>query len=402
MNNSYLSRQPIFDHNHEVFAYEILYREHGFEAGDAVIDENQATSRVLLNAFVDIGLEKIVGNKKAFINISEDYILGKIPLPFSNDKLVLEIYADDEMSPDIIDGIVKLSDRGYKIAIDDFIYSHATESLLSHVDYVKIDLTVHSRDTIIEMLKKLELFKISVIAEKVETQTDVEFCHDNGFDFFQGFFLCEPGIIESQSLQPNRVATMKLLGLLQQSDVNVSELESIITQDVSLSFKILKSINSAFYGLPKRVESIHQALVYMGLKTIKQLATLLAISNLDDKPDELLNIALMRARMCELIASELGFQDKDSASTVGLLSSLDALMDRNMADLLAELPFTEEINNALLNQQGKLGRVLNCVIAYERGDWSKTTEMDIKPERLQNIYLQSIDWSIHFFQQTAA
>ena len=401
MLDAFIGRQPIYDRNLNVFAYELLYRN-GIENLADFVDGDQATSQVILNAFLEIGLDRVVGNHRAFINLTHDFVIGKNPLPYAPSQVILEILEDVKTDREVIAGIQRLSKKGYLIALDDFTLNDERKPLLEFIDIIKVDLPTLTNGQLAEYIRSLKPCKVKLLAEKVETQQQFELCKDLGFDYFQGYFFCKPNIIKASRAPANRLAIMRVLSKLQDPLVDVRKLEELITHDVTLSYKVLRSINSAFYALPRVIESIHQAVVYLGNKAIKQLATLIILSGVDDKPHELVVTALLRSKMCELIAQKLGAVDTESYSTAGLLSILDALMDKSMDELLQQLPLSDEINNALLYRDGQLGDVLKCVLAYERGDWEEAKNIDLEAQELLDCYLQAIEWANTVNQELTA
>ena len=397
----FIGRQPIFDRNLKVFGYELLYRNSTENLAE-YIDGNQATSQVIINSFLEIGLDRIVGKHRALINLTRDFVTGKHPFPYPPSQVILEILEDVKVDREVIEGIQEFSRKGYQIALDDYILDDDRQPLLEYIDLVKIDLPKLTRDQVAAYVETLKPYNIKLLAEKVETQEDYEFCKSIGFDYFQGFFLCKPNIIQANRTPANRLSIMRILAELQDTGADAKELEELITHDVTLSHKVLRSINSAFYTLPRVIESIHQAVVYLGNRAIKQLATLIILSGIDDKPHELMITALMRSKMCEIVAGRLGEKNTDSYSTSGLLSILDAMMDKPMERLLGELPLSDDINNALLYRQGPMGSVLNCVIAYERGKLDDVRSVDLPPMELRECYLEAIAWANTFNQEFKA
>jgi len=398
MLDAFIGRQPIYDRNLNVFAYELLYRNGIGNLAD-IVDGNQATSQVILNSFLEIGLDRIVGQHRAFINLPYDFVTGKNPLPYAPSQVILEILEDVKADPEVIAGVKHLSKNGYLIALDDFITNDERLPLVEFIDVIKVDLPSSTSEQLVEHIKMLKPYNVKLLAEKVETQEEFEFCKSIGFDYFQGYFFCRPNIIKANRAPANRLAFMRVLGKLQDSNADVKGLEELITHDVTLSYKVLRSINSAFYALPRVIESIHQAVVYLGNKAIKQLATLIILSGIDDKPHEVVITALIRSKMCELVAQKLGFDNTESYSTAGLLSILDALMDKSMEELLTQLPLSDEINNALLYNEGQIGSVLKCVIAYERGHWDEAKDINLQPTELPDSYLEAIAWSNSISQE---
>jgi EAL and modified HD-GYP domain-containing signal transduction protein len=239
----------------------------------------------------------------------------------------------------------------------------------------------------------LRQFEVKLLAEKVETQEDYAYCKELGFDYFQGYFFCRPNIVKGRHTPSSKLTIMRLLAKINEPNLDFKDLEKLIIHDVSLSYRILRYINSALYSLSNKVESIHRAITLLGLKAIRSWITILAMSKIDDKPYELMMVALSRAKMCETLADQQRL-DPNTAFTVGLLSTLDALMDKNLDDLLKDLPLSEEINAALLSFDGPLGKTLHAVLAYERGEWDTALAVsDFSTVDLSDTYLQAIRWS---------
>lgn len=400
MNNQvFIGRQPIFTRSLDVYAYELLYRTaHTSQVPDE-FDDDHATAQVLINAFVDIGVERIIGPHKAFINLPRNFVTGDIPLLFTEAGTVLEILEDCELDGRLLSSVRDLSARGFEIALDDFVYRPELEPLVALADIIKIDLMAYEdRDQIEADVEKIKQYNVILLAEKVETQDDFDFAAKLGCEYFQGFFLSRPNILSDQSVRPNRIALLQLLAKIEKASTTSSDLENIIGQDVTLSYKLLRYLNSAFFNLPSRVESIHRALVYLGTHNIKNWVRLMLMASIDDKPHELVRTALLRARMCELLASGSRY-DKDQYFMVGLLSTLDAILDMALPDILEQLPVASKIKAALGTHEGHLGAALKCTIAYERGEWNTVENGGFTPELVTRSYLQAIAWSDNAVKQ---
>ena len=389
MHEIYIGRQPIYDDKLDVCAYELLYRPNKLnnEAGD--VDHNLATTQVVLNAFLGFGLEDLVGQKVAFINLPRDFILGELPLPFAKERIVLEILEGIEVDVAFINAVRKLRGDGYDIALDDFLYHHDLRPLVETSNIVKIDFLALPRDDIRVHVSALRELDVKLLAEKVETYDDFEFARELGFDYFQGYFFCKPKIVTGQSLPSNRLAILQLLAQLQDPNIKIKPLADLVSQDIALSYKLLRGLNSAYYALPKPIESIHHAIVYLGLQQVKQWVSLIALSNIPDKPPELMVIGVTRAKMCEILGETLG-ENKESCFTVGLFSVLDALMDSTMEKVLANLPLADNIKAALLKQQGTLGKILRCVLAYEEARWDDVDLPNVSPDTLTEAYFTAV------------
>jgi EAL and modified HD-GYP domain-containing signal transduction protein len=398
----YIGRQPIFDVNLRVMGYELLYRPHdGTRAG--VIDGDQATSQVILNSFMEIGLQKLVGPHYAFINLTRNFILNSDLLPSEKDQVVLEVLENIDVDEPLVQGIRALAAKGYRIALDDFVFHDNLCPLVEIADIIKIDLRALDPPTLEEHVKILSEYPVKLLAEKVETHEELELCRQLGFEYFQGYFLCCPRTIKGRRLPGNRINTLRLMAKLQDPANSLSDLESIIAQDVTLSYKLLRYINSAAFLGRKEINSIRHAIVYLGTKTIKNWATLIALAAIDDKPSELITTALIRGRMCESLAESLGKEDTQSAFTVGMFSVLDALLDRPLQALIEELPFSIQIREALLHHQGPYGQILQSTIAYDRGDWEHINCCDqVEERKISDIYLGALQWAEETMSNVAA
>ena len=395
MENIFIGRQAIYDKQLKVFAYELLSRSNA-ELNEAFVGEhnaNHATTIVMLNALTEIGLQQIVGNHPAFINFTYDFLVGENKIPDLPNQLVLEILEDVKVTDELVSAIKKLSGSGYLIALDDFIYRDNMLPLVKIADIIKIDILQLDEQGLREHVKKLRQYDVRLLAEKVETQKQYELCTELGFDYFQGYFFCEPKIVEGHRAPSNRITIINLLAQLQDPEVHIEKLEELISQDLALSFRLLKYINSAAFALQREVSSIHHAIVMLGLNTIRSLANLMLMSNIDDKPHGLLIIAIIRARMCEELASNIDKKMKDTFFTAGLFSVIDALMDSTMEDIVSQLPLTLDLRDALLEQKGIIGEALKCCIAFERADWKAVQFQNLDEKTIQKSYFNAVIWS---------
>ncbi|MBI5041049.1 MAG: HDOD domain-containing protein [Gammaproteobacteria bacterium] len=301
MQDIYIGRQPIFDRDLNVFAYELLFRS-GTQNHAGEFDGDQATSQVIVNAFIEIGLDQIVGTHRAFINLTRSFVTSSTPLPFPKDRVVLEVLEDIRPDAEVIASVRSLAEQGYTVALDDFVFNDDLKPLVELAQIVKIDLMALSREQLDEHVRLLRGYNVKLLAEKIETQEEFEHCKELGFEYFQGYFLSKPNIVQSQQLPPNRLAVLQLLSKLQDPESDAGEVEKLVSQDVALSYKLLRYINSAFFALPKKIDSIRQAVVYLGTSAIKTWITLLVVAGLGNKPTELVIQAMQRAKMCELLA----------------------------------------------------------------------------------------------------
>jgi EAL and modified HD-GYP domain-containing signal transduction protein len=389
---AFVGRQPIYGRSIDVFAYELLFRNDEVNRA-SFIDGNAATAQVMLNTFVEIGLDHIVDHHLAFINLTRDFVLGNYCIALPKDRVVLEVLENMGVDQELIDALNRLSGLGYRIALDDFVYHESLKPLVELADIIKVDVLALDRKTVAEHVEILRQYPVKLLAEKVETHEEFEFCRDLGFDYFQGYFFCKPKIISAKPMPANRMAVLALLTQLQNPTIEISQLERIFQEDLSLGSQVLRYINSAFFKMPKHIDSINQAVSMVGTDRLRLWASLLMLARIEEKPVELFVTAIVRARMCEQLALAQHVQDVDQYFTVGLFSILDGLLDQSMDDIIPTLPLEREIRQALLNRQGSLGMTLDCVLAYERGDWDTVWCHGVEVETVKAAYLEAISWT---------
>ena len=391
-----VGRQTIYDRNLDVLGYELLYRpiEGVNSAEEKSFDPSEATGEVVINAFMEMGLEKLVDDKLAFINLSQEYVEGLLPIVFPCETVVLEILEDIDPTPVVIAGIERLKERGYTLALDDFVFDEHLMPLVPLVDIIKVDIMGLTDDELETGMSKIEeIFTGKLLAEKVETQDEFDMCKQMGFDYFQGYFLEKPVVIKGAKMPSNKVAIIQILSRLQEGWIEYEELEDIVKQDPSLSFKILRYINSPAFNLDSEVSSIKQALVLLGLDTLKQWMTLIVISNASDRSPDLISKALCRARMCELLAKLLKLENQNQFFLVGLFSILDAMLGLDRSEVLNQIPLQKELKVALLEGKGKMGAILKCAVAYEHADWDNVKCGKVPLAVIKKVYLKSLDWT---------
>ncbi|MCW8983272.1 MAG: HDOD domain-containing protein [Gammaproteobacteria bacterium] len=399
--NFFIGRQPIFDRQQKVIGYELLYRTEETPDRASFDNGDKATSQVIINSIMDIGLERLVGQRIAFINLTKCFISGEISLPFEPNQIVLELLEDIEPTEAVIEGLTALKNRGYPIALDDFSYSEQHRPLLDLADIVKLDVMGLEPGELELQVEQLKGRNVKLLAEKVETQEEFQHCFSLGFDYFQGYFLSKPELVTGNRIPTNRMTIINLIIKLQSSDTEIADLEEVIQQDVSLSYRLLRLINSAAFNLGRTVKSIKHAITIVGVKVIRDWARLLLLSQIDNKNPELIWRALFRGKMCESIGTQIDTERADQFFTVGLFSVIDTLLDRPLPELLEKLPLESEIVNALLGEgDGRLAQALNLVDAYDRADWEKVEHSELNSDQIREIYIEAVhdtDQKMRFF-----
>lgn len=391
----FVARQPIFDRKEKVFAYELLFRQ-GMQNHYEGMDGDQATTDVIANSFLTIGMETLTRSKPAFINFTTNLIKGQTAYLLPSDLVVIEILENVEPDQAIILACKNLKEAGYLLALDDFVFEERFKPLIELADIIKIDFTITRGKERVDIVKHLSSHNIRFLAEKVETREEFDQALQAGYSLFQGYFFSKPIIVAGNSMPPFKLNCLRLLQEINNFGSDFRKLEGIIKGDVSLSYNLLKFINSAAFGLKIKINSIRQALVLLGLSEVRKWASLVALQTLgQNKPSELIVNSLVRAAFGEALA--LKTKLKGEASNIflmGLFSLMDAFLDRPLAEVLEELPLSQEIKLALLGEDNRFSSILNLVLAYEKGDWAILIEcvqrLDVDESEISNLYVQSL------------
>lgn len=389
-----VGRQPIFDRRLGVYGYELLFRVDSTAQHAAVTSGDVSTAMVVVNSFVEIGLENVVGAAMAFVNVNREFLLSDVILNLPKDRVVLEVLEHVPPEPDVVARLQMLRAEGYRLALDDFIYREDLEPFVQLASIVKLDISQLTRDELLAHVTRLKGLGITLVAERVETRAELDACLADGFDLFQGYFLEKPSTLQKpRAPDGDRLSALQTLALLNAPGTTVDQLEAAISRDVTLSYRLLRVINSAASGLAGRVESLRQAIVHLGRDTIRNWVSLLLLSGMNSKPAELLSTGLVRARMCERIGDRVHPDQAHAYFTTGLFSILDAVLDTTMAQLVSSLPLTPEITQALTRREGPIGAALATCIAYEHCDWEHLACEGMTSEELRDAYLEALAWS---------
>lgn len=376
-----------------VLGYELLFRN-GDTATAEISDGAQATAQVMANSLLEIGMDELVGRYPAFINVERKMLLADFCESLPSNRVVLEVLETVTPDPQVLKRLQNLRSKGYRIALDDFVCAPEFAPLLEFADFVKLDLTISSWPEIEEAVRCMRQFPLKLIAEKVETREQFEKAKDLGLDHFQGYFFCRPQNIPGNRLPVNRLAAIRLLVQLNNADIRLEEVEQSISQNVSLSYKLLRYINSAMCGLDRPVESIRHATVLVGLEKMRLWASLIVFSGFEDTPRDVILTGALRARMCEQLAVVLGYPNPERFFLVGLFSVLDAILNRSFDQLLPTLSLAKDIGDALLSHQHRLGTVLAGVQAYERRQWDDAHDrIGLDLDTIRTVYQDGMAWS---------
>jgi len=393
----YIARQPVFDKHLNVFGYELLYRKNQ-ENRFLETDADEASSNVIINAFNILGIDKLTGGNRAFVNFTGNLLKQRVATLFPKDELVVEILETVQPTEETIRACLELKQQGYLLALDDFVNAPIFKPFVDLADIIKVDFTLSPEWERKSIVRQLGNGRIRFLAEKIETQEEFEKAKAWGYSFFQGFFFSRPVIQPMAEIPPMKVNQLRLLELMNKKDIEFAELSNIVTQDVSLSYKLLKLVNSSAFGLRAKIDSVRHALVMLGMAELRKWLSLIVMRGLaESKPAELVRISLIRARMLERLGLVLKMQGKtDDLFILGLFSCLDVLMDRPMAELLQGVSVSTEVKLALLQQEGVFGFLISLVRYYEKGTWDEVTRysdmLGIEHAEVCPTYLQAVEW----------
>jgi EAL and modified HD-GYP domain-containing signal transduction protein len=392
----FVARQPIFDRKKKIYAYELLFRS-GESNVFPDIDGDIATTSLLSSSFFTIGIDKIVSGKPAFINFTEELIAKGTPHLFPSTKVRVEILETVTPSAEIVASCNLLKDKGYGLVLDDFVYSKQMDELLTICDIIKIDFRSTPLEKIEEMVLFLKKFNCKLLAEKVETYAELTKAMNLGFHYFQGFFFSKPEIVKSRDLSTSQITLIQLISQIHTQQFDVEALGKLVSHDVAITYKLLNYLNSAYFNRLQPISSINQAISYLGESGFKLFVSLIATSLLaKSKPDALIKMAVIRARFLQLIGLELGKNDNE-LFLLGLFSLIDAMLDKNIEEIVEQLPLTKMVKVALVHRSGELFLPFRLIETYETGNWIAfrfaQKRLGIEDQKVLDFYLESLAWA---------
>ncbi|MBP7779346.1 MAG: HDOD domain-containing protein [Acidobacteria bacterium] len=397
VNQVHVARQPILDARQQVFGYELLYR--ATSAADACNEVDVSVSaRVIGDALLGIGFDTLTDGRRAFINLDGQTLLADASGLFDPEQVVLEILESVSVTPEVEAMCRSLHNRGYALALDDFVPGSAAEALVPLARFVKLDVLALAPDQLQTTTKRLLAAGVTVVAEKVETAEVFERARTAGCSLFQGYYFCRPATFSGRALPAGHVTQMRLVAALNQPSVSLGAIEDLLKHDASLSYRVLRSVNSAGFGLRREVHSIREALLLLGLDQVRKWSAIWALAGLNRGPTELVTMTVIRARCCELLGQALDRSDQGAAYfLLGLCSLLDVLLGHPMEAVLGELPLDPEIHAALSGETNPARRALDAVIHFEQGRWhdaaAVATSLGLDADTLPDAYADALGWA---------
>jgi len=396
----HVARQPIFTQNLQAYGYELLYRRMDTENYFnplATPNGDEATSSVIINSFHNIGLDKLTGGKKAFVNFTGNFLAQQIATLFPRDALVVEILESVVASKDVIERCMELKRLGYTLALDDYVMLPENVDLLPLADIVKVDFMQSGEEEIARMCRVVRP-TTHLLAEKIETREMYETAVKMGFRLFQGYFFAKPKIISGEAPRPISVHSLELLRLVNKPDFSFRRVAQVIMRDVSLSYQLLRLVNSVVFGFTTEIRTIHHALVALGQNEVRKWVSLVSMMGMsEDQPRELHRISLTRAKFCEQLGSTNGQVDSCDVFMAGLFSLIDVMMNRSFEEIFFSISASEELRATFVEGTGIYRPYIDVVIAYERGDWEKVDELAVglgmHADGIADAYTQALQWT---------
>jgi c-di-GMP-related signal transduction protein len=393
----FIARQPIFNFERVVYGYELLFRsslENRYDGTQADMASASTVDSILL-----FGIDRLTPGCRSFLNCTRDFLVRDFATMLPKDRVVIEILETVQIDEGVLEACRRLKQAGYLLALDDFENRPDWKDVVQLADFIKIDLLATSRSDQLRIAREYLPMKIHLLAEKVETYEDFQRTRRFGYTFFQGYFFSRPEILTRRDIPANKMNYLLVLQAVNQAQMNMNEVNERIKAEASLSFRLLRYLNSPVFPLVVEVNSIPHALSLLGERGARKWISLIAVACMaEGKPAELITLPLIRARFCELLAPCAGLAESaNDLFLLGLLSAIDAILDMRMPDVLKEVPIREEIRDALLGEANSLRDVLEFVLNYERGNWEEITiaaaRMGVNEDAIPALYLESLDWA---------
>jgi len=401
----FVARQPIFDRNRKVWAYELLFRSDANATRCEGIEASSATRQVISNGMLSIGWDKLLRGKHACINFGRDMLMQDIYSSLPSKQTVIELTEDIEPDAEVVEAVRAIRARGYRIALDDFQPSPRMAPFIELANMIKVEMCTPKPQQEV-MLREFHSRGIHMLSEKVETDADYRWALRAGYDYFQGHFFARPAVMQGTQIPAVKIHCLRLIQEAHRPELDFNRLSTLISQDVSFSYKLMRYANSARFGRQTKIHSIRRALVVLGEYGIRKWIAIAALHTIaDDKPGELITQSLVRGRFCELLAVASGQSIEDQAFLVGLFSMLDALLDRPLGDVIQDLGLAPALDSVLRGkapEDNVLNRIYTMVRQYELGDWDTVERLaghlSIPSELVGAAYREALPWADEMLQ----
>jgi EAL and modified HD-GYP domain-containing signal transduction protein len=395
----YAARQPILDINKKLYGYELLFRD-SLDNVFPDVDGDEATSKMIEASKFNMGISEFTNNKLAFINFTLETLIQGYPEMLTNEEVVIEVLETIKPGKRLLSLCKDLHSKDYIIALDDYEHQNVWVHFFPFIKIIKVDFQKHNLQSIKTIIDAIKDYPhIELLAEKVERHEEYEQAQKLGFKYFQGYFFAKPEMVKTKTLSPSQLAMAELLYETSKKDLDLTRITNVFERDVSLSYKLLRYANSATFKRRSEVSTIKQALVILGSGELKRfLGLMFAVTANPDKPTELIKLAMIRAKFCELVTSDMGVKfDISTAFLTGLLSMIDAILDEDLASVLAKLPLSAEIKDPLLTRKGFMAAIIILAELIEHAQWDKTDivmeKLKLDKEKAVKHYNEALAWA---------
>ncbi len=405
--DAYVARQPIFDGASKVWAYELLFRD-GIENVFAAEDADMASLSVMAKAFFEIGMSNLTGGKRGFINFTGSLLERQAPVLAPPEFLGVEIPSDVVPTDSLIQACRELKRQKYILTLDNFLPGSGQEALVELADIIKVNFRNNDSAQRAQVRGRPDLRRAKFLASRVESLAEYNEARAAGYSYFQGYYFSQPVLTRGKALITHSATALRLLDEVRKPDPEFDTIADIVEHDPTLSYRVLRLVNSAAFKLRTEITSLKRALVLMGMDQIKEWFPALIMTTLTrDKPDELAIMSVVRARFAEMVAKESPLADRSGQLFLtGLFSTIDALLDRTMKDAIDRTPLPRDTQKALLGQEGPFTPLFKLVLAYEEGKWAQVPALAAKAgvdeSVLPGAYAAAVAWAREFFEQGGA
>lgn len=387
-----VARQPIFGRKNELVAYELLFRGSSTDDRAVIRSAAVATAVVAVQSILDIGLDDLVGDVPAWINVPRDALVAGQYRFLPPQRVVVEVLEDVEADAEVLRALKSARDSGYRIALDDFVLNERTRELVDFADYVKVDVLGRTVEDVVQTHTTLARRGLKMLAEKIESHEMHAAALRAGYDHFQGYYFARPESVRGRRMATDRNALLRLLAEIQDPATTLERIEELVAVDLGLTVRVLRYVNSAFLGLRERVDSLRHAILMLGLQRLRDCVSMLILAGLGEKPAQLVTIALVRARMCEILGESVG-KESHRHFSAGLLSLLDAFLDQPIGQVVERIGLASDLSDALLRREGILGESLRVAEASERAAWDELDGARWSTTAVREAYLEALRWS---------
>ena len=397
----FLGRQPILNRDQEIIGYELLFR--AAERNVAEFESySQAAASVITSALASFGIEEVLGGKFGFINVHLSLLLSEMLEVLPVNQTVLELLEFIELDDQVLERCRELKELGFKLALDDHEFDAKYTDIYDVVDIVKIDILQVGMEALPAIVKGLRRTQVKILAEKVETVEQFDICYRMGFDLFQGYFFERPVILNKRRIDVSGMAMLKLLQQLTM-DATLNEIEQTFKENPSLSYNLLRLVNSVAMGMREKIKTLRHAILMLGTEHLRRWTQLSLFAGNDTRGlnNPLLEMAAVRGRLMEILVKQrngsmVNDEQSEAAFMTGILSLLEVLFETPMSEIISKLNLMDDVSNALLFRQGQLGSMLTLAEKLEVTDFDAVTpllaECRVSLDQLLTAQLEAFNW----------